>query len=266
MTDYQVVEMAAEPFLDSALLRFPHLMSVPGFAHVVTTRPWNMAPHRGPQKELAIDRRRKICGHIGLPFDRLTAADQIHSAHVLRIEPSDVGAGRETRESAMRFTDGLVCDLPGVAVMQFSADCPLIVLVDPGRRVLGTAHASWRGTVAGIATELVRQMRKEFGVAPAELVGGLCPCAGPVEYEVGDDVRRIAESRLGDVGRYFPSRGGRIYFDMRAANAAQLVEAGLKAANIHVASASTMSDERFFSHRRDGADTGRFALIAGFRE
>lgn len=260
----RTVELIETRLDDGVVLQFDALRSIEGFRHAVTTRPWNMAPHRGPQADQAVARRRRMCERLGFLFDRLTAPDQIHSPHVLRVLPGDVGRGRAGRETAIPFTDGLICDLAGVPVMQFSADCPIVVLVDRARRAFGTAHASWRGTVAGIASELVRQMQREFGVDPAGLVGAICPCAGPVEYEVGEDVRRIAAARLEAGESFFATRDGRLYFDMRAANVRQLVRAGVPADRISVASPSTMTDGRFYSHRRDGAETGRFAFIGGF--
>jgi YfiH family protein len=276
-----LIELESRSVDDTVLLSFPALNQVNGFSHAITTKPWNMSLRQGLQVDRAVARRRRVCEVLRLPFEKLTAADQVHSPHVLRVRPADAGAGREIRDTAIRHCDGLVCDLPGVALTQFSADCPIIVVVEPRRRILGTAHASWRGTVAGIASELIRQLRREFKVDPADLLGGICPCAGPDEYEVGDDVRRIALARLDDADQYFktarsdvvPSgiEAGRVparkwYFDMRAANASQLVAAGLAANRIQIARPSTLSDPRFYSHRRDGASAGRFALIAGFAE
>jgi YfiH family protein len=265
MTEYQTVALVAESFADTSLLTFPALSHIDGFAYCVTTRPWNMAPHRGPEPHLAVARRKQVCAKLGLPFENLTAADQIHSAHVLRVLPADKGRGRDGRETALHFTDGLICDLPAVPVIQFSADCPIIIVVEPRQRVFGTAHASWRGTVARIAQELIRQLIREFSVQPADLVAAIGPCAGPAEYEVGDEVLRIAQTRLPDADAHFPIRRGKRCFDLRSANVAQLLEAGLRSDRITVARESTMTDERFYSHRRDGADTGRFAIIAGFR-
>ncbi|HRW54289.1 MAG TPA: polyphenol oxidase family protein [Phycisphaerae bacterium] len=250
---------------DTRLFQFEALRAIDGFQHVVTSRPWNMATHCGPDTDKTLERRRRVCEWAEAPFDRLVAADQIHSPHVIRVTSGDAGRGRDGRQTALRFVDGLVCDEPNLPLMQFSADCPLVLLVEPGRRIVGTAHASWRGSVAGITTELVRQMRVEFNVDPSRLVAAICPCAGPGEYEVGEEVRRIAIARLGaDVDRFFPNVGGRLHFDMRGANVAQLEAAGVPSDRIHVAAASTIADERFFSYRREGADTGRFAVIAGF--
>jgi len=262
---FNLIELTAEPIEDTSLFRFPALACIDGFAHAVTSRPWNMATHCGPDTERAVERRQKVCRHLGLAFENLTAADQIHSPHVLRVLPSDIGAGREGRHTALRFIDGMVCNLPGVALMQFSADCPIVIAVDPDRRVFGTAHASWRGTVAGITTELVRVLQHEFDVNPADLITALCPCAGPRDYAVGDDVRRIAMTRLPGAERFFTSDADRWLFDMRSANVDQLVRTGVREDNISVASISTMRDDRFYSHRREGEAAGRFALIAGFQ-
>ncbi|MCB9857881.1 MAG: laccase domain-containing protein [Phycisphaerales bacterium] len=250
---------------DTRLFQFGALNEIPGFHHVVTSKPWNMATHCGPDVSRTLERRRRVCDWAGLPFERLVAADQIHSPHVIRVTCDDAGRGRDGRHTALRFVDGLVCAEHNLPVMQFSADCPLVLLVEPERRVFGTAHASWRGTVAGITTELVRQLECEFDVDPAKLIAAICPCAGPWEYQVGEEVLRIATARLGaDAERFFPSVAGLMHFDMRGANLDQLVRAGVCEARIHIAAESTIADDRFYSYRREGADTGRFALVAGF--
>lgn len=258
------IELESRPIDDSALLVFPPLTDVDGLAHAVTTRPWNMAAHRGPESDRAVDRRRRLCAALNLPFERLTAPDQVHSPHVWRIEARDVGAGRDGRATALKFVDGLICHMPKVPVIQFSADCPLLLVVEPRARVFGMAHASWRGTVTQIARELLNRLQRDCSADPANCLAAIAPCAGPDEYEVGQDVRRIALDRLSDAESYFRPRGEKWTFDMRGANVAQLVAGGVPAERIYVAAHSTMSDPRFFSHRRDGADTGRFALIAGF--
>lgn len=264
MNEFPTVQLFSEPFEDAALLRFPALSRVDGLVHAVTTQPWNMAPHRGPHAAQAIERRRRICEHLGVPFQRLTAAEQIHSHHVVRVRPSDVGAGRMRRDDAVRFVDGLVCDLAQTPLLQLSADCPLLLVVDPPHRALGVAHASWRGTVSRIAEHLVALMQREFASRPDALRAGICPCAGASCYEVGEEVARIARNLLPDADQFLPRLGGKYAFDLRAANAAQLQRAGVPAAHIEVAGECTITDPRFFSHRREGAQTGRFALIAAW--
>lgn len=265
MTAGETGGLVETPFRDTTLLRFKALANVDGFAHAITTRPWNMAPHRGPDRDRAVERRRLVCDHLGFDFDRLTAPEQIHGASVLPVVPTDVGAGRFDRAEAVRYVDGLVCDIAGVPLLQLSADCPLVLAVDPVRRVVGTAHASWRGTVARISSELVRVMRSNFHCAHDDLMVGICPCAGRERYEVGDDLRRVVVAALPQGQQYFsvgPSR--RSCFDLRSANVDQLTAAGVREDRLGVAAACTITDRRFYSHRRDGPETGRFALVAGF--
>jgi hypothetical protein len=108
-------------------------------------------------------------------------------------------------------------------------------------------------------------MQDRFDVDPSELIAAICPCAGPTEYEVGEEVRRIALARLGaKADIFFPMESGRLHFDMRGANVDQLVQSGVRPNRVHVAMPSTIADERFFSYRREGATTGRFSLVAGF--
>jgi len=256
--------MNVERFLNAELLRFPGLAGFERLAHAITTKPLNMAPHRHEGcRQQAIDYRRLVCEHLGLSFDRLTAPDQIHSHHVLRVTAADVGAGRVGRETAMRFVDGLVCDLADTPIIQLSGDCPILLIYDPRRHALGTAHASWRGTVAGMATQLVARLSAEFGCNPLDMHAGLAPCAGVERYEVGPEVRRIADALLPDAERFFVTRADRLFFDMKAASAAQLIRSGVPASQIEIAPECTISDPRFFSHRREGPSTGRFGLIAG---
>ncbi len=261
MTNYELLITSLE---NTQLLKFGSLAQQSGLVHAITTKPWNMAPHRGPEANHAIDRRRKVCQHLGLDFEKLTAPDQIHSHHVLRVEPQDVGRGKLGRDSAVPFVDGLICNIPGVPLLQLSADCPLLLLYDPHRRAIGTAHASWRGTVARIAEHLVAAMQRDFQSNPNDLLAAIAPCAGPARYEIGEDVRRIANSLLPDAERFFPNAAdsNKRCFDLRAANVDQLRRAGLNPANIEVADACTISDDRFYSHRREGHAAGRFALIA----
>lgn len=258
------IELPSTPLEDTALFLFPSLRDVAGFAHAVTSRPWNMATHCGPDPDRAVARRRRVCECLGLPFRNLTAPEQTHSPYVLRLLPTDVGAGRDGRHTAIRFVDGLICNLPGVPLMQFSADCPLILFVEPRRRILATAHSSWRCTVCGIAEEVVSQLRRDFEVDPAGLTVGISPCAGPQRYEVGEDLRRIARSRLPEADRFFRSTADKVYFDLRAANVDQLLRCGIPSENITVAAQCTLGDDRFYSHRREGDRAGRFALVAGF--
>lgn len=251
---------------DPLLLGFKHWAGEPGLVHAITTKPFHLAPHRGPGAERAIDNRKHLCTVLDLDFQRLTAASQIHGGDVLRIRQDDVGRGRDARDTAIPFVDGLITDRVGVPLISLSADCATIMAFDPVRRALGIVHASWRGTLAGAASNLIRRMQQELGCRPHDVRSGIGPSAGPCCYEVGEDLRRVAATRSIDVDRLIPRRNGRFYFDLPKTLEDQLIQAGVPRQNIEQSNVCTICDERFFSHRRDGPDTGRFGLICALRE
>jgi len=247
------------------LLRFERLSEADVVVHAVTTRPQNMAPHRGVGRERAIYWRKQVCEVLGVQYERLTSPQQVHGPDIVSIEDHDIGRGRDGRESAVKFVDGLICDRPGVPIVLMSADCPLICVYDPKRPAVGAAHASWRGTVAGIAGNLVDRMVADFGSEPGRLIAGIAPSAGPCCYEVDGEVYRIARGRFADADDYFSAKGDRYLFDLWQANRWQLIGRGVRPENIETARLCSICDRRFWSHRRDGDNAGRFGLFVALK-
>lgn len=245
--------------------QFPALADAPGLVHAFVGKPCNWAPHRGRGRETAVDHRRALCTALGLDFDRLTSPAQVHGAELLTVEDVDVGCGRFGRAEAVPFVDGLLTDRTDAPLILLSADCPLVLIYDAVRAALAIAHASWLGTVAGITTRLVAAMRTSFGSDPSALCAAIAPSAGPCCYEVGAEVLRIFRTRMPDADRFFVPRGGKFMLDLWAANRAQLEAAGVPPERIESAGVCTICDASFWSHRRDGADAGRNALIAALR-
>lgn len=257
--------MIAQAFGDLTLLRFERLSREPGLVHAVTTRPHNYAPHRGQGAEMAVANRRRVCEILGVDFEKLTSPSQVHGGEVLPVEEADVGRGRDGRNSALRFVDGLICDIPGVPLILMSADCPLVCAYDPDRPAVGAVHSSWQGTVAGATTQMIRLMARRYGSDPARLLTAIAPSAGLCCYEVGDEVRRIARTRMDDADDFFSPHGDRFLFNLWEANRRQLIAAGVRPEHIEIGGLCSICDHRLWSHRRDGAEAGRTALVIAFR-
>ena len=147
--------------------------------------------------------------------------------------------------------------------MLLSADCPLILVFDPVHPAIGVAHASWRGTIGRIARRLVERMVIEFHSDPARLLAGIGPSAGPDRYVVGEEVRRLAAAAGEEYERHFRTTCRGVTFDLWSANRDLLIAGGVHPDRIEVAGLCTIQDTRFFSYRREGPGTGRFALVAG---
>ncbi|RMF80509.1 MAG: laccase domain-containing protein [Planctomycetota bacterium] len=235
--------------------RFESLAQVAGLRHAFSTRPHDVALRIDRHMATRAARRAAMVADWGLDPERLLACEQSHETRIAVID--------EPRPAAiLPNTDATIVTTPIQPVMNFSADCPLILIDDSRRRVIATAHASWRCTVAGLTAMLIERMRREFGCDPAECVAGIGPSAGPLRYEVGADVYAAA-ANLPQRDALFPRRGGKVFFDLWAANRAQLEAAGVPAANIETAGICTISDaDRFYSYRREGAGCGHFGLLA----
>ena len=95
-------------------------------------------------------------------MQRAVLSRQVHRSDVRRVTAVDCGKGL-WRPQDYDSADALVTDVPGIPLIVFSADCNVLLLHDPVRRVIGAAHAGWRGTAAGIAAETVRVMAEDYG-------------------------------------------------------------------------------------------------------
>jgi hypothetical protein len=220
-----------------------------GLPHAVTTR-------RGFDVARARTDHEFTAGQLAATLGLNAAAwlEQVHGSDIL-----SVAAGGLAGEG-----DGMVTATPLLGLAGRSADCPLILIADPGAAV-GMAHASWRGVVGRIAERLVDALVAGFGADRRQLVGCVCPSAGACCYEVGRDVLEAALAGIGPHAEaFFARRGDKMYFDLWSANSDQLLRAGLDRRNIHVAAVCTMCrNDLFPSHRLEGARAGRFvAAIA----
>lgn len=233
--------------------QFGLLAEQPGLLHGFCTRPMDVSPARTANETS----RARMAADLGLSIDRLCYCLQVHETSMAVVNDGMVGG--------LPRCDGAMTATPGVALMTFSADCPLVLAYDPVRPALGMVHASWRCTVASAAARLVARMVAELGCRAGDLLAGIGPGAGPCCYEVGDDVFAAAAA-LPDRDALFQRCNGRRHFDLWAANRAQLLAAGVRPENIATAGLCTLCrNDVFYSFRREGPGCGHFGLMAGLR-
>jgi YfiH family protein len=226
--------------------RFKALDEIEAVVHMVTTRD---CPNAGNGNVQAA--ANEIAG--ALSVSGVAYCEQVHGKSVLPAKNGGLlGPG-----------DAVVSNRENLALMCKSADCPLILAADPVSGTVGVAHASWRGTVARVASEMIMSMASGFGAKPSDLVVCICPSAGPCCYEVGQDVQSAMEQSLGPAAREsFQRRDGKLYLDLWHANTVDIVRSGVHRANIHVAGMCTIcTPELFHSYRRDGQAAGRFVGV-----
>lgn len=251
------------------LLRFPSLAAFPGLVHAVSTRhggvstgsyaSLNLSTSTGDSREHVEANYRRLASALDLPRERFTTTWQVHGTLVVR-------ATQENAGGMITQADGIITDTPGLPLTQRYADCTPLIVYDPQRHAAGLGHAGWRGTVAGMATALVQAMAAAFGSDPADLIAVVGPAIGPCCYQVGPEVVDAVRVSLPAAGALLPgpANGGSSpanpHFDLWAANRWQLEQAGVR--QIEMAGICTRCQrDQFFSHRGDGAQTGRFGAV-----
>uniref|UniRef100_UPI0025E98F65 polyphenol oxidase family protein n=1 Tax=Arenimonas sp. TaxID=1872635 RepID=UPI0025E98F65 len=96
---------------------------------------------------------------------------------------------------------------------------------------------------------------------PGELVAWLGPAAGPVNYEIGEEVRAaFTGPDPGAAEAFIATRPGHWRVDLYALARRRLAAVGVT--NVQGGGLCTIADpSRFYSHRRDGR-SGRLATLA----
>jgi polyphenol oxidase len=204
--------------------------------------------------EAVAENRARMAGALGLAADRLAVPYQVHS-------PDAVAISDHWAPDARPRCDGVVTATSGLALGVTGADCGMILFADPLARIVGAAHAGWKGALTGVVEATVAAMER-LGARRGDVVAALGPCIAQASYEVGPEfVATFAEAGEAP-GRFFApsSRAGHAMFDLKAYIAERAARAGV--GGFEDLGLDTYADpERFFSYRRTThrreADYGR---------
>ncbi|MDT8344471.1 MAG: peptidoglycan editing factor PgeF [Thermohalobaculum sp.] len=208
----------------------------------VSTGIWaglNCGPGSDDDPEAVAENRARVAA--GLGAGALVSLHQIHSADVVTVtEPW--GAERPK-------ADAMVTDRPGVALGILTADCAPILFADPEARVIGAAHAGWKGAIGGVAEATLDAMTA-LGARRARITAVIGPTISQRAYEVGPEfVERFLDDDP-DHARFFAGgAGGRAQFDLPGFLLARLRAEGVAEA-VWTGHCTYADAARFFSYRR----------------
>jgi hypothetical protein len=230
----------------------PLLSAVPGIRHAFFTREGGVSGGiyqslnggLGSQDDPAhiAENRRRMAEQIGVAPERFLSVHQTHSPDAVVAEGPWPGASRPR-------ADAIVTRHEGLAIGVTAADCGPILLVDPTARVIGAAHAGWKGALTGVVESTVTAMEK-LGAERDAILAAIGPLIRQRSYEVGGEfVERFIESDAENTLFFLPStREGHSMFDLAGFIRRRLENAGVSM--IDDTGLDTYSDERFFSYRR----------------
>jgi polyphenol oxidase len=281
---------AARKLSGVTVLQVPAFMKIPWLVHGFSTRPGGVSDAGGEKvlnlgavewdtRENVEENKHRFQAAVGAADHTLISLHQIHS---------DVVRSFDSVRAKQCKGDASVTKQPGLLLGVRTADCAPVLVVDPKRCVVAAIHAGWRGTLARIVTKTIGQMQMEFACRPRDLLAAIGPTIGGCCYEVGTEVASAFAAKFANASDFFDElRTGdepnplqwlnmmppghqpppnKVLLDLKKANRAQLVEAGVREENIFVTELCTSCDvDRLFSYRKEGAASGRLMGVIGIR-
>jgi len=221
----------------------------------------------GDSRVAVASNRDRVAEFFGIHAEHWVLGQQVHGATVRQVGLLERGRGGRDYWSGLPRTDGLLTDLPGVAVGVLTADCLPVVMAAVVERMVGIAHAGWRGILSGVAPAVLEAVSLASGCPPGEMLAFLGPCIGPCCMEVDEDVAVFFRARFGGGGDVVMTDGtGRSRIDIALACRRQLEGAGVRQASIFESGICTSCDESYFSFRRSGGTTGRQLAVVAVME
>jgi polyphenol oxidase len=194
-------------------------------------------------KERVVENRARMAAALGCPPQNLLSAYQIHS-------PTVVVAREPWAPDARPRADGIVTQVPGLAIAVSTADCGPVLLADAQARVIGAAHAGWRGALSGVIEATIAAM-EALGATRTRIQAALGPMIHQANYEVGADLVTSFTSADPQNAHYFApgTRANHAQFDLAGYIIGRLGRARI--GGYEDLGLCTYADpERFFSFRR----------------
>jgi YfiH family protein len=204
----------------------------------------NCGPGSNDDRANVIENRRRVLEHLaGGNTAKLVTLYQIHSPHaVIVTAPWEIGEQPQG--------DAMATNVPGIALGILTADCAPVLLADNEAKIIGAAHAGWKGAAGGVIANVVKAM-EELGASRARIRAAIGPAIAQVNYEVGPEFRtRFLETDSAHARFFAPgARPDHWQFDLEGFVVDRLAAA--EVGHVERLATCTYADaDAFFSFRR----------------
>jgi YfiH family protein len=235
------------------MLQARSLSALPGIRHAFFTRDGGVSEgiYRSMNGGLGsedspakvAENRARMAAKLGVTPERFLSVYQIHSPTVVVADAPWPAADRPR-------ADAIVTRVPGIAIGIGTADCGPVLLADAQARVIGAAHAGWRGAFTGVIEATLETMER-LGARRERIAAATGPMIRQQNYEVGQELVERFVAAEKDNARYFTpaARPGHAMFDLAGYVIGRLTRAGVT--QIEDLGHCTYADPaQFYSYRR----------------
>ena len=129
------------------------------------------------QRAAVLENRALVAAHLGVPAAPVLTCHQIHSANAVIVDAPWTEQPK---------ADAVVTRTPGLVLGTLAADCMPILFADPEAGVVATAHAGWKGALAGVEASTISAMER-IGAIRHRIRAVIGPCISQRAYEVGPE-------------------------------------------------------------------------------
>lgn len=255
-------------------LTAPPLEKFPSVIHGFSTRlggvssgcfsSMNLSFTRGDRAENVMENYIKISSAMGFDPQNIVASSQTHTVNIKKAEASHRGRGFNLPKDYTDI-DGLITNVPEVVLTTFFADCVPLLLFDPVKKVIGSAHSGWKGTVNKIGKNIVGEMTEAYGSNPKDIVAVIGPSVCQECYEVSRNVIDMFKTAYAPSlwdKLFYPTLPGKYRLNLWNACLENFLEAGIPSENISLPDICTCCNPQFlYSHRADGESRGGGAVF-----
>ena len=185
----------------------------------------------------AIKDYQKLCTVIGTNYINLVKPTQAHTNNIVSVKRKMMIDKPDFGIEAYNSTDGVITDQKNMILATTNADCILLLLFDPVKRVISNIHSGWKGTLSRISEKAVKKMKEEYNCNPKDIICCICPSIRKCHFEVKRDVEELYYNEfkdLEDIDKIITQKPGeeKWYIDTVEINKQILKQEGLLEENI----------------------------------
>ena len=196
-----------------------------------------------------------LCEANGINSKNIIKASQAHTDNILQIEQKE-----NDRIDTRLKTDGLITNKKEIILATTNADCILMLMFDPVKKVIANVHSGWRGTLQEISVKAVKKMQEGYGCNPNDIIVCICPSIRKCHFEVDKDVYEMFYNqfkKLECTEKFIEPKGEKWHIDTVLINKIILKNAGILEENIEDCGiCSVCNKDKVHSYRAEGPNYG----------
>ncbi len=247
---------------DPSLIRFSIFTPFPELVCAFSTRiggvsesPYdgqNMGLKTGDDPDNVLRNRKSFFSKLGISEKEIAFSDQIHGTKIAAV----------FKPGVYESCDALITNEPNTFLAIQTADCFPLFFYEPQQKAVAAVHAGWRGAISGIVPATLDLLVEKYRIQTEQLRVAIGPGLQKECFEVGEVVfKQVDEKFL----TKHPDRQKR-YFDLYGFLFDQLTEKNVLPDHIFDLNHCTKClEQRYFSFRRDGKQSGRMIGLIGIR-